>query len=513
MPYKNGGLAHIKYTVLWAVLPEVIFFSLVATFVCAISEYVHPLQISPTMITVFGAVNGFLVSFRTSSAWSSYSEGRRYWSSIILASRTFARIAWLHVPNCMVPPPADDPNKPPTEEEQRRAIVEKKSIINLVTAFSVATQHYCRGEAGVFYEDLYPLVAYLPRFRLPSSTFIARPDLDFNPSTDPSALETLSASALASFSASGSTTTARAPLMSRQGSEATVLSDMKGPSRTGTWTSVETVKEPITGEQVNKLCAPRPLMPSRNPPPMSWDDVIPFWALFCDLFALVRGRARKIRAGFTHQGSAIKKKRMPLQNQSDGDNVPLELTLLLSGWVASLQRRKTCDVATINGLLNPLQSLADSLTGLERVLLSPIPLAYSLHLRHVIWLWLLLLPAQLHANFGWLTIPALAITTFCFLGFCQLANEIENPLGYDESDLDLESFTKIITKEMRELTAHTMEETNPDNFMFVDDNLPFATEPAWQGKSAREIVSNGMSMGDIQSKLRAAGGHGATLFA
>ncbi|KAK4054155.1 hypothetical protein OIV83_001180 [Microbotryomycetes sp. JL201] len=410
----------------------------------------------------------------------------------------------------MAPPPADDPNKPPSEDEQRRALVEKKSVINLVTAFSIATQHYCRGEAGVWYEDLYPLVAYLPRFRLPSSTFIARPDLDFTPNTDATALETLSASALASFSAAGSTATIRAPFMSRQGSEATVLSDVKGKS--STWSSIETVKEPTTGEQVNKLCAPRPLMPSRNPPPMqvrtfyrSWDDVIPFWALFCDLFALVRGRARKLRDDFTHQGSAIKKKRMPLQNQSEGDNVPLELILLLSGWVAALQRRKTCDVATINGLLNPLQSLADSLTGLERVLLSPIPLAYSLHLRHVIWLWLLLLPAQLHANFGWLTIPALSITTFCFLGFCQLANEIENPLGYDESDLDLESFTKIIAREMRELTAHTVDETDPDNFMIVEDNLPFATEPAWEGKSAREIVAGSMTLEEVHARLRRAG--------
>ncbi|KAK4054368.1 hypothetical protein OIO90_003601 [Microbotryomycetes sp. JL221] len=495
MPYKNGGLAHVKYTVLWAVLPEVIFFSLVALAVCLISQYVHPLQISPTMITVFGAVNGFLVSFRTSSAWSSYTEGRRYWSSIILASRTFARITWLHVPNCITPPPADEPDKRPSADEQRRAIVEKKSVINLITAFSIATKHYCRGEAGIHYEDLYPLVAYLPRWRMPSSSFIARPDLDFNPSTtfDPTALETLSASALASFSASASTVAARSPLMSRQGSSSSAFSDVK-PNKTGatrrdaTWRSIQTITEPLTGDQVNKICANRPLLPSRNPPPVSWDDMIPFWALFCDILSLARGRARKIRDDVLHQGSSIKKKRLPLQKTQDGDNVPLELILLLSGWVASLQRRKVVDVATINGLLNPLQSLADSLTGLERVLLSPIPLAYSLHLRHVIWLWLLLLPAQLHANFGWL------------------------PLGYDSSDIVLEEFTNIVTREMRELTSHSPSETEPEQFIFVDENLPFATEPAWEGKSARDIVEQQVAIETIEAQLRGFAGQNTTSF-
>lgn len=61
-------------------------------------------------------------------------------------------------------------------------------------------------------------------------------------------------------------------------------------------------------------------------------------------------------------------KRVPIQTQKDGDNVPLEITLLLSGWVAALQRRNSINVPTQNALLAALQSFSDSLTGLERVL-------------------------------------------------------------------------------------------------------------------------------------------------
>jgi len=37
-------------------------------------------------------------------------------------------------------------------------------MINLVQAFSVAVKHLLRGEPGVYYEDLYPLVCFLPRY-------------------------------------------------------------------------------------------------------------------------------------------------------------------------------------------------------------------------------------------------------------------------------------------------------------------------------------------------------------
>lgn len=84
---------------------------------------------------MFGTVIGFLVSFRTSSAFSSYTEGRRLWSNIILASRSFSRIAWLHVPLYILPPAE---GAEVSEDEKRRALIEKKSAINLIAAFSVA---------------------------------------------------------------------------------------------------------------------------------------------------------------------------------------------------------------------------------------------------------------------------------------------------------------------------------------------------------------------------------------
>ena len=80
-------------------------------------------------------------------------------------------------------------------------------------------------------------------------------------------------------------------------------------------------------------------------------------------------------------------------------------------------------------------SLSDTLSGLERILQTPIPFAYAVHLEHVVWIYLLALPYQLIFNLDWWTIPVMAFGSFCLLGILDIASEIENPFGTDYNDL------------------------------------------------------------------------------
>ncbi|GAA5946156.1 hypothetical protein JCM3775_006300 [Rhodotorula graminis] len=563
-----GGLLHLQATIFWTVLPEICIFVGWAFLIASLSETVHQLEIAPTLLTVFGTVIGLLLTFKTNSAFGSYSEGRRLWSSVILASRTFARMAWLHCPDQLHVPA--DPSTSISHAERAEALAEKRTYINLVAAFSVALKHYVRGEPGVHYTDLWPLVAFLPRYhKLPSSLYLRRDDLGpgYAPSpVEPGSVETLGASAFAVLGGPGAGAGARTPLaMSRQtsfdpafelhgglaaassqsmhslseahsrtplfpplSSTSPVQPRTASPSVSGAAATAEPSyprahAHPYTAAEVDlaavaatlrdrrglglgevkkrrstaalamavERAAPgqgHELLPARNPPPRSIDDFVPFYDFFADvlhwLFRRGRGVAHKIEdAAHRLEGdddesgaasrSGRRRRRMrrekgkkePLQTREGGDNVPLELILLLSGWVAALQRRKTIDVPTINALLGALQALSDALTGLERVLLTPMPIAYSLHLRHVIWIYLLLAPSQLHETLGWLTVPATAIISFVFLGLLRLGDQIENPLGYDPSDLDLESFTLTVLRELRELVAHPAGESAPDEVL------------------------------------------------
>lgn len=117
---------------------------------------------------------GFIVSYRTTSSFERYNEGRRLWSQVVLASRTFSRTVWFHVPDSTTTSPLAPPTVPPDsvrldEECAARALIEKKTAINLVEAFAVAVKHYLRGEDGIHYVDLYHLVKFLPSYALPTS--------------------------------------------------------------------------------------------------------------------------------------------------------------------------------------------------------------------------------------------------------------------------------------------------------------------------------------------------------
>jgi putative membrane protein len=52
--------------------------------------------VDTVLLTVLGFVVGLGLSFRSSTAYERYNEGRKYWSQLMLASQNMARVVWLH---------------------------------------------------------------------------------------------------------------------------------------------------------------------------------------------------------------------------------------------------------------------------------------------------------------------------------------------------------------------------------------------------------------------------------
>jgi len=156
-------------------------------------------------------------------------------------------------------------------------------------------------------------------------------------------------------------------------------------------------------------------------------------------------------------------------------NIPLEISLYLSSYVAELQHRKVTTVPTANNLLGSINQLGDALTGLDRILTTPIPFSYSSHLWVVTLIYCLALPLQIWPTFKWLTIPATVVVVYTFLGFILAGEEIENPFGYDRNDLNLDLFTDIIRNDLRAITA--IPDPSPSIWAFSpENNLIFAPD-------------------------------------
>lgn len=83
-----------------SVLPKMIvplsFVAAWATLITCISKLVHSLQVDSVLLTVTGFVVGLALSFRSTTAYERFAEGRRYWAQLQLNARNLARLIWVH---------------------------------------------------------------------------------------------------------------------------------------------------------------------------------------------------------------------------------------------------------------------------------------------------------------------------------------------------------------------------------------------------------------------------------
>ncbi|KAH9912457.1 UPF0187-domain-containing protein [Fomitopsis serialis] len=440
--------------------PLLLFFTGWATAISVICRFVHNIGISSTLLTVIGTVLGFVVSYRTTSSFERYNEGRRLWSQIVLASRTFSRTIWFHVPEVM-PVAANDQST--LEQRKERVLIEKKTAINLIEAFAVAVKHYLRGEEGVYYVDLYHLVKFLPSYALPAGlpsnidlvdTMSAQSAHGDGTTRPRRPSDVRSARSMQSPTSPIST----APPMPIVG-EGQLPLPATSPRRTTFANGLKPSMERDRGDKDEKTSTMNGvdegfLLPARIPPRYHLLDLWPL-SLIVHLLA---------KRGKDVKGRTAARIRAKLRSKTVTHNLPLEVSFYMSSYVAALQSRKVVDPPTATALIASLNQLVDALTGLERILTTPIPFSYRVHLWTVTLLYNFFLPFQIWDTLGWLTIPATALLSFIFFGFLVAGEEIENPFGYDKNDLNMDHFThNIIRSELHALTAQPI----PDPSIWV----------------------------------------------
>lgn len=125
---------------------------------------------------------------------------------------------------------------------------------------------------------------------------------------------------------------------------------------------------------------------------------------------------------------------------SHAENLPLDILKTLSEWFSVLEDRGTVPGTSLGAMIGAIATFEDILATLEKILTTPLPYVYAVHIRHTVWIYLFFLPFQLVEIFEWYSIPGTAIAAFIYLGFVAAGEEIEQPFGYDENDLDLDLF-------------------------------------------------------------------------
>lgn len=138
---------------------------------------------------------------------------------------------------------------------------------------------------------------------------------------------------------------------------------------------------------------------------------------------------------------------------TDTSLIPLQLSIWIGEYLQQQYDRKLVNanqLTAMNGLVN---SLLDGVTNCERILQTPIPVAYSIYLKRLILIYFIALPFHLVGRLQWWTGFVAMILGFIVLGLEEIASEIENPFGKDANDLPLDDFCATVTLNLESLVS------------------------------------------------------------
>jgi putative membrane protein len=133
------------------------------------------------------------------------------------------------------------------------------------------------------------------------------------------------------------------------------------------------------------------------------------------------------------------------------NNPPLEIAFWIGDYLQQQYQRDRLHVHQLVAMQKLLNFMVDNLGGCERILKTPMPLAYSIHLRQLLLLYCLTLPFQLVDGFGWWTGLMVALISFTLFGIEEIGVEIENPFGHDANDLPLDAICETMLRNIEDL--------------------------------------------------------------
>lgn len=97
-----------------------------------------------------------------------------------------------------------------------------------------------------------------------------------------------------------------------------------------------------------------------------------------------------------------------------------------------------------NNLNQHTVALGDIQAGCDRILSTPLPFSYSVLLHRAVYSFCFILPFSLEASLGLWTPILVGLIAYMLLGLDELSAELEEPFGFQDNDLPLDSIVRLI---------------------------------------------------------------------
>lgn len=135
------------------------------------------------------------------------------------------------------------------------------------------------------------------------------------------------------------------------------------------------------------------------------------------------------------------------------NNPPLEVAFWIGDYLQEEYHKNNLNIHQLNSMQQLLNILVDNLGACERILKTPIPLAYAIHLKQLLLIYCLSLPFQMVKDLTWWTGIAVALISFTLFGIEEIGIEIENPFGRDPNDLPLDAICTTMQRNIEDLIS------------------------------------------------------------
>ncbi|KAK7208563.1 Bestrophin, RFP-TM, chloride channel-domain-containing protein [Myxozyma melibiosi] len=453
-PFARSSLPYalrFRGGIFWSLVPQMCIVTGWATLIVCISILKHSLGIASVLITMLGFVTGLALSFRVNTAYERYNEGRKYWAQLTMTVRNFSRFVWIQVPL--------------RKGHEESDFLMKVVALKLMVAFSIALKHHLREELGTDYDDLRPFVDYLPTYAQKRATVATlekvhneqeRKSKDMDAEKFATEAEVQRSFAAASESNASPTD----PVMPSIRRTMSVSSAFNNFRRSAMGRHAE------SGDEAHNMFG-RGLH--------QWLPEHPKISEY-----LVDRDDRISRATVVH------------------GNLPLEILNFLALYCRELQHEQGALVGPEGTFFFTFyNTLSEIMTGTERILRTPLPLAYNILCNQLAWIFVLILPFQLVSVLEWVAIPATVVAGYVILGLAAIGLEIENPFGFDANDLDLDRYCQNISVEVAMMMSN-VPYSKPTEWMHDSQNRPLA--PVFNGSF--DTCLNSLELEDMQRILQ-----------
>jgi len=133
------------------------------------------------------------------------------------------------------------------------------------------------------------------------------------------------------------------------------------------------------------------------------------------------------------------------------NHVPNRIAQQLYTELNNLSKQKIISDEKLIVLNEELRVFTNVAGGCERIKKTPIPYSYSTFIKRVIFIYIVTLPVGLVPDLKWATIPIVLFVFYAFAGLELLAEEIEDPFGYEQNDLPTDELANTIKKNLVEI--------------------------------------------------------------